>query len=250
MMKYFGKLSYLGAPYQGFERQKEGKTIQGILEEHLTSLTGRKTVVKAAGRTDAGVNALGQTFTFEAKEIRDLTHFTYALNRLLPRTIEVLELKEVPLSFDARHSCSGKIYRYDFSFGPKQPLQAGVVAYLGDRNHFDLENFQKALGAFEGKHCFKNFTSKAEDKDGFVRDVHIQEAEVDMENRVGHVIFQSNGFMTYMVRFLMGAAFQCALGKIQVQDIDERLNQESRKIMSFKAPAEGLCLLEVLYPCN
>ena len=58
MKKYFGKLSYLGAPYLGFERQKEGKTIQGILEEQLTSLTGRKTVIKAAGRTDAGVNAL------------------------------------------------------------------------------------------------------------------------------------------------------------------------------------------------
>ena len=57
MKKYFGKLSYLGAPYLGFERQKEGKTIQGILEEQLTSLTGRKTVIKAAGRTDAGVNA-------------------------------------------------------------------------------------------------------------------------------------------------------------------------------------------------
>ena len=250
MKKYFGKISYLGAPYLGFERQKEGKTIQGILEEQLTYLTGRKTVIKAAGRTDAGVNALGQTFTFEAKEICDLTHFMYALNRLLPRTMEVLELKEVPLSFDARHSCYGKIYRYDFSFGPKFPLQADVVAYLGDRRNFDLEKFQEALEAFEGKHCFKNFTSKAEDKDGFIRDVHIQDIQVDMEKRTGSVVFKSNGFMTYMVRFLMGAAFQCALGKIQVRDIKERLEREQRKIMSFKAPAEGLCLLEVLYPCN
>ena len=71
-----------------------------------------------------------------------------------------------------------------------------------------------------------------------------------MEKRTGSVVFKSNGFMTYMVRFLMGAAFQCALGKIQVRDIKERLEKEQRKIMSFKAPAEGLCLLEVLYPCN
>ena len=112
-MKIFGVLQYNGQAYWGFEKQKDYPSIQGKIEEILSSLLDHKIVIHGAGRTDKGVSARGQTFTFfSVKEIQDIERLRVALNRLLPKDIYVLSLKEVDSSFDARHSSCGKIYFY------------------------------------------------------------------------------------------------------------------------------------------
>ena len=246
-MKYLGVVSYCGNAYSGFERQKDKKTIQGTLEKELSFLLGVPTFIKGAGRTDSKVNAEGQTFSFEAKPIENVGRFLDALNRLLPRDIEMLRLEDVPDEFDARHSSCGKRYRYRFSYGSKMPFETSTVAYIGNRNDFDEAAFLEAIRLYEGEHRFHNFTTKKDDKDDFVRFVHIESAWVDGKKRQGEVVFVANGFMTYMVRFLVGAAFKAAFHTITIPFLKERIDSEERRIMSFKAPPEGLTLLEVLY---
>ena len=245
-MKYFGKVSYSGERYNGFQRQKKLLTVQGELEKQLSFLCGQPTLIKAAGRTDAGVHAKGQTFSFESKSIPDVAAFLKALNRLLPEDIYVLELKEVEDSFDARHSCCGKIYQYRFSVNQRYPLLTGKIAQLR-RDDFHLEGFLQALNEFNGTHNFQNFTTKPEDNHDFIRTVKVLDPVVEDEGNLITITFVGTGFMRYQIRFMVGAAIRVATNRLTVEDIRARLNQSKREIMPFKAPAEGLCLMEVLY---
>lgn len=251
MRNFLCVLSYIGHSYHGFERQKKYSSIQGEVERALTELIGKETLIHGAGRTDAGVNAKGQTFSFFAdKDIeKDKERFLYAFNRLLPSDISVLSLKEVPLSFDARHSSMKKIYSYSFLVGPKDPYKAFTVACLGIRG-FDYEGFEKAIKSVEGKHDFRDFTTKEEDKDDFCRDiskVDVQYEDLGDGAKQTRITFIGNGFMTYQVRIMVGAAFKVGLGKMSVEEYIRHLSPSKREIISFKAPAEGLTLEEVVY---
>ncbi|MCQ2741872.1 MAG: tRNA pseudouridine(38-40) synthase TruA [Bacilli bacterium] len=245
MSKYLMTISYNGAKFYGFERQPNLRSIQGSVEEALTSLFGEKTLIKGAGRTDKGVHAIGQTVSFEGK-IKDLDHFVYSINRLLPSDIVTKSVKEVSEKFDARHSSCGKIYRYDFSWGARDPLKNEMVAQL-ERGSFNSYALEEALGYFLGEHDFSNFTTKPTDVDNFIRNIESIDLDVDEENKTGSVTFKGNGFMTYMIRLMMGASFKAALGKIEPKEIKEMLERKPRHIVSYKAPASGLYLVEVLY---
>ncbi|MDY5441370.1 MAG: tRNA pseudouridine(38-40) synthase TruA [Candidatus Enteromonas sp.] len=247
-MKYAGIVSYCGAYYHGFERQVNLITVQGCIENHLSFICGEPISIKAAGRTDAGVSATGQVISFTpSNPIDNLPAFTDALNRLLPRDIEFLKIVPVKDEFDPRHSCYGKRYEYRFSYGSKCPLSAHVLAYFGNRKDFDAVAFKEAIHLFEGKHWFANFTTKETDKDDFFRIVHVECCEIDEEKRMGVVRFSGNGFMTYMVRFMIGAALKAALHKFEPDFIQKRLLPGERAIVPYKASPEGLSLIEVLY---
>lgn len=245
-MKYLGVVSYYGKAYSGFQRQRNGlKSIQGELERALSFALGKKTLIKGAGRTDAGVNALGQTFTFDVdKELKP--HFIKLLNHLLPQDISVTRIDACPPSFDARHSSVGKVYEYRFSIKGRDPFQYGKLTQL-ETEQFDKAVFEQALRYFEGEHDFQNFTTKAEDKDAFVRTIEPIEIIYDESGNLGRVIFKSNGFMTYQIRLIMGVCFKAAMGRIEVRTIPCLIDRRPRHIMSFKAPPDGLYLKEVLY---
>ena len=243
-MKYFGIVSYNGKNYYGFEKQKEYPSIQGKLEEILSSLLDHKITIHGAGRTDKGVSAKGQTFSFVSnKEISSLETFRKALNRLLPKDIYVSLLKEVDSSFDARHSSCGKMYSYSFHYGERNPLSE--LEYQMEFPNFSIDRFKECLNLLLGEHDFKNFTSKPHDVDNFIRTIK----SIDIEENNGHVrvLFKGNGFMTYQIRIMMGVAFRVALGRMALEDVTKNLNAKERKIISFKADPIGLCLEEVFY---
>ncbi len=243
-MNYFGCVSYDGKAYWGFEKQKEYPSIQGSLEKALSQLCGRCIVIHGAGRTDKGVSAKGQTFTFKAhRQIENLDQFLTALNRLLPKDIYVLSLKEVADSFDARHSCCGKIYSYSFHYGPRDVF--APIEYQLEIPGFSLDRMKECLNLYLGKHNFKNFTSKPIDVDHYIRTIQ----EIRVEENKGHVkvFFKANGFMTYQVRIMMGAALRVALGRMSLEEVKIALDSEKRKILSYKADPIGLMLEEVLY---
>jgi len=244
-MKYCGVVSYSGAAYKGFERQKDYPTIQGKLEDALSAICGDITLIHGAGRTDAGVNARGQTFSFESEPIKDISSFLHGLNRLLPGDIAVLSLREVPAEFDARHSSCGKIYSYAFHYGERDPL--ALHEFQLEWPHFSFDLFMACMKLYEGEHNFMDFTPKSEDKDHFIR--KIEDIRFAYDAKGGHmkVTLRGNGFMTYMVRILVGVAFKVAMGKLTLDEVRSLLDPIERKIISFKAPPEGLCLEEVLY---
>jgi tRNA pseudouridine38-40 synthase len=246
MNNYLATVSYLGKAYKGFERQPQYPTIQGKIEESLSTLLGKTTEIHGAGRTDAGVNAKGQTFSFFTDDlIHDRSYFVYALNRLLPKDIVVLSLRQVPPEFDARHSCAGKVYSYSFHYGVRNTF--AVDEYQLEYPKFDFSLFQAAMKLFEGEHNFQNFTTKPEDKDRYIRTISSIKFAFDATTGHMKVTLQGNGFMTYMVRIMVGTAFKVAMGKMSLKEVSTLLNAKKRTIISYKAPAEGLCLEEVLY---
>lgn len=246
-MKIAGLLSYNGSKYHGFEKQPHVRTIQGTLERVLSSFCGEKIAIKSSGRTDSGVHALGAVFAFSCARCFDLEKGRAAINRLLPPDISVLSWNEVPESFDPRHSSSGKVYEYRFSYGEKHPLEVGLLTQVKTRI-FDVEAFKKALSYFEGEHDFRNFTSKPEDKDDFVRCIDSIEIQIDEEKKRGLVRFHGNHFMTYQIRFMVGAAFRAAFHKLSPEEVPLLLSRRPREIVHFKADPDGLYLVQVEYP--
>ena len=245
-MKYFGVVSYSGERYAGFQRQNDKRTIQGEIEKQLSLYFGQEILIKGAGRTDAGVHALGQTFSFLGPEREDFEVIKKALNRLLPEDIYLRRLCAVPEDFDARHSCTGKVYEYTFTICERDPLRVGKIAQLC-RDDFDFDAFLRALKEFEGRHNFQNFTTKPEDIGDFIRCVEIVSVLREEEGNLVRVRLKGDGFMRYQIRLMLGACFKVAVGKMKVQNIAEALSEGPRNIVAYKAPAEGLCLVEVLY---
>jgi len=246
MKKYFAIVTYNGRNFHGFERQNEFRTVQGTLEKILTELCGKTTQIKAAGRTDAKVHALAQTFCFvHPKEIKNIDKFVYAFNSLLPSDIRIKEIKEVETSFDARHSCCGKVYLYKLNWGVKDPLLDGLVTQI-ERTDFVFENFTEALNLFKGKHDFSNFTTKVDDKDNFIRNIR----KIDI-TRTGEksceIEIESNGFMTYMVRMIIGSAIRVGVNKLTLDELSNIFNKRPRHPVSFKADPDGLYLKQVKY---
>jgi tRNA pseudouridine38-40 synthase len=243
-MKYLGVVQYLGLAYKGFERQKDFPSIQGSLEKALSSLLGHSETVHGAGRTDAGVSAKGQTFSFsEDKTLIDTAAFVHSLNCLLPKDIVVLSLTEVADSFDARHSAIGKVYSYSFHYGKRDPFRS--AEYQLEFPAFDFSLFEQAMNLYLGEHDFRDFTTKASDKDGFIR--RIDRLDFSLQDSHMKVTLEANGFMTYMVRIMVGVAFRVAEGKMPLEEVRALLQPGKRKILSFKADPKGLVLEEVIY---
>ncbi|MBQ7243373.1 MAG: tRNA pseudouridine(38-40) synthase TruA [Bacilli bacterium] len=245
-MRYRATLAYSGEHYAGFQRQKNKVTVQGTLEKTLSFLLGKETTVKGAGRTDAGVHARGQVFSFDADAIKDVSKFRHAFNRLLPEDIFIRDIQVVGENFDSRLHCRGKVYEYCFTIHDRDPLRVHKIAQLR-RDDFEFDGFLRGLSEFEGEHCFQNFTTKPEDNKGFVRNVHIVLADLLEDGNFVRVVLRGDGFMRYQIRMMVGAAIRVGLHRLAPEDIRASLQAKTRKILPYKAPAEGLCLLEVLY---
>ena len=245
-MRYLGKLAYNGKDFFGFQRLKEKRSVQKEVERALSRLKGDPVTIHGAGRTDAGVHAIGQTFSFDFPKIDDLASFTNKLNSLLPADIKAYGIEEKPEGFDARHHCSGKAYRYRFSYGERDPFEYGLLASINQKD-FDPNKLEEALSYFVGEHNFQNFTTKKEDPADFIRHIEKIEVTLDLEQKRGEVYFKGDAFMTYMIRLIMGTAFRACSGKIKPEDIPSLLKETPRHIQPYKAPAEGLYLEEVFY---
>jgi len=244
-MKYAALVSYLGTRYYGFEKQTKHDTIQGHLERALSFMANKPIKVHGSGRTDKGVHAFGQVISFEYLEIKDRTVFIGVFNRLLPGDIAIKEVVSVPSSFDARHSSIGKKYVYAFSCGEKNPFD--LLEYQFNYPKFDESLFNEALLLYEGKHDFRNFTTKKDDIDGFIRTLE-RPILTCTSNAHYEVSFTGNGFMRYMVRILVGAAFRVSFKKMGLKSLRKALDDiNPRHILSMKADPSGLRLEEVYY---
>ena len=242
-MKVLAVVSYKGTNYQGWQRQTNAPSIQEEIEKVLSKILNVETVIYGAGRTDAGVHAKGQTCHFTIDKEVDLDKLRYSVNCLLPKDIHIISLVEVNDDFHARYSAIGKHYTYTIVVGENNPFDNEfVLTYLKD---FDVNAYIKAFEPFNGEHNFQDFTSKEKDEDGFKRTVAIS-SEVNGNKITIH--FVGNGFMRYMIRFMVGAAIAVMEKRIDIDFIKSHLdNEKQREIIAYKAPGEGLVLEEVLY---
>jgi len=236
-------VKYKGTAYLGWAKQVDTKTVQGTIEGVLSQYFNETISIYGSGRTDAGVHALGQVFHFDIDKEIDLNKALYSLNRMLPDDIELLSFEYVSDSFHARLSAIEKHYQYVLVLDKKNPFQnelATIYPYP-----FDYEKFGLALGKFEGKHDFKDFTSKEEDDSLFIRNI-ISISVCRKDNKVT-IDFYGDGFMRYMIRFIIGTALAVASNKEDISFIDKHIDSKERNIVSYKADPQGLYLVQVKY---
>lgn len=241
-MNILAKVSYKGTNYQGWQTQIGGNTIQDVIQEKLSQILNTPITIYGSGRTDSGVHAYGQYFNFKIEKDIDLDKLRYSLNSLLPIDIHIISLNKVDDDFHARFSAKGKKYQYVIRLGENDPF-TNELTYNFVRP-LDVELFKKAIISFSGKHNFMNFTSKETDEDNFIRNIQV---EVIENNNFIYVNFTGDGFMRYMIRYMVGTALEIGEKRLKLDFIRKNLDAKERKIVSYKAPSQGLFLLDVIY---
>ena len=243
-MRVLGVVSYKGTRFQGWQKQPTVVTVQGEIEKALSQVLNSEVTIFGSGRTDAGVHAIAQTFTFDMSKDLDLDKLCFSINRMIDKDIKILSFTKVDDDFHARFSAKSKTYLYKIRLGVKDPFE-NEYRYIYPFE-FDFDLFSKALKQFEGKHCFKDFTSKEEDEDGYVREIY-QIVSKKQDNDIT-VEFTGNGFMRYQIRNMVGAALAVASKNEDLDFIPNHLKEgKNREICQYKAPPQGLYLVKVEY---
>ena len=243
-MRILGVCSYKGTNYYGWQKQVGFISVQSTIEEALSKVCDMPINITGSGRTDAGVHALRQYFHFDTDKEKDLKQLAYSLNKMLPEDIKILSFERVKDDFHARYSATRKIYEYRIVLKNKDPFMDQLAFVYPMELDFDL--FKEVLNKFVGKHNYQDFTSKEEDEGGFIREIY--EIKVSKDGSNISVRFEGNGFMRYQIRNMIGAAINVANKKEEISFIDYHLKEDKqREIISYKAPANGLYLVDVLY---
>ena len=245
-------IAYDGRPYNGWQSQSCGNTVQDFLEKALHEVAKQSLRLHGSGRTDAGVHALGQVCHFDPPVGISMNPYNWvpAINTKLPATIRVMACEEVPADFHSRFSAIGKVYQYDLCTDPVlPPLKAGLAWHLP--RLFDTERLREALDLFVGRHDFHGFAAyrgnELPDMD-WVRTIE----SIDLETLSDgyRITYRGDGFLYKMVRLLMGGAIHAANGRIRLEDLAAYLDQPEGLPYGKSplcAPSDGLYLKDVLY---
>lgn len=246
-MNYKMILQYEGTRYNGWQRQgNTDQTIQGKLETLLGRLTGEEVEVQGSGRTDAGVHARGQVANFHLKIPKQPEQLMEELNRYLPADIGVLELTRAPERFHSRLSASGKLYRYQIWMEGKADVFSRRFFYpLGNR--LNREAMEEAAGLLIGERDFKSFCGNRNMKKSTVRQLRRIDIRPVWRGKALEIDYEGNGFLQQMVRILTGTLIEVGLGKRSAGEMTQILEAKNRQAAGVTAPAQGLCLMQVMY---
>lgn len=239
-------IEYDGTRYSGWQRQAAAPTVQAEIEKALGTLTRTAVVLLGAGRTDAGVHALGQVASFRCDTRLDPDQLLRGLNSLLPPDIAILDCRRVPEDFHARFSARSKTYRYRVL---NRAVRSAVDRHTCWFIHtpLDLSAMQAAALGVIGRRDFKAFESTGSPRAHTVRNVTAAEWVRDPGS--GLLLFQieADGFLRCMVRNLVGTLVAVGRGKMEPARIAAILDSRDRRQAGPTAPARGLFLVEVRY---
>jgi tRNA pseudouridine38-40 synthase len=241
-------LEYDGTNYHGSQYQANAPTIQGEMEKALQQLTGETTRIKAASRTDAGVHARGQVVSFRTNSVLPLQAFIDGLNHYLPRDIAVKEAFQSDGLIDVRRRAVSREYKYYILNRPtRSPLRQGL-SYLVEEQ-LDAAAMDRACRALVGRHDFASFVASAGTAKArrTVRDIF--KAEVTREGDMVILDMVANSFLPHQVRNTAGILIRVGLGKVTVDDFYGLVAAATPGLAGPMAPAGGLCLEKVNYPC-
>jgi tRNA pseudouridine38-40 synthase len=244
MGRYKLTLEYEGTAYHGWQVQPGLATIQGTLQDVLARFTGAPVQVMGAGRTDAGVHALGQVASFSADLGLDPPTLRKALNANLPPDIVVCRVEEAPPDFDARRSARSKTYRYSvLRRDYPSAWHARHTLYVPSR--LDADAMAEAVKSVIGTHDFSAFRAGTCTATTPVRTV--LEAAWSMAGDLWHFEITGNAFLQHMVRILVGTFLEVGRGRRRAAEVAEILASRDRRRAGKTIPAQGLCLVEVHY---
>ncbi len=258
------KLAYDGTRFSGWQIQPERRTVQGVLEQAIKDLTGETLRVLCAGRTDAGVHALGQVANFRTNSTIPGEKWSEALACCLPEDVVVIASQEVALDFHATYSACSKRYRYLIRQSSREdPFLRRYAWRLS--SPLNLTAMQAASSYLLGQHDFRCFESHYPNKATSVRTVLSAEM-TSLKHWIGwgsqalarpmptsaageYLAFEieADGFLYNMVRTIVGSLVEIGREKEPPEWIGQLIQQQSRSSAGATAPAHGLYLVDVQY---
>jgi tRNA pseudouridine38-40 synthase len=244
-------LSFDGTDFSGWQRQKNAITIQGVTESALFRITNAPVTLHGAGRTDAGVHALAMVASFTTESHIALPKLQNGLNALLPSSIRIIKMEDVPANFHARFSALSKTYLYNIDTSPIQsPFSRLFSAHIPQ--NLSIHRMQQCLQVISGTHDFESFeASGSRDKSiitgrGSIRTLHA--ASVSKTGTDTYQFeFAGDGFLRHMVRNIMGTILNVGKGQTSVDIFKEILVAKNRSCAGATAPAHGLFLKKIYY---
>ncbi|UCH35428.1 MAG: tRNA pseudouridine(38-40) synthase TruA [Armatimonadota bacterium] len=237
-------VEYDGTGYCGFQRQSRLPTIQGELEAALGKLLDEPVAITAAGRTDAGVHALGQVVNFRSERPVPAARWPRAVNRLLPRQIVVKRAQEVGDDFHARRMATSRRYQYTILNRGEPSALLGRFAYqTGDT--LDLAAMRGAARPLVGEHDFAAFQAAGSPSASTVR--RVTAARVMRLGDVVIVVIEANSFLYQMARIAVAALLAVGRGELAPADVQRIMKSGDRGRIGPPAPPHGLCLVRVRY---
>jgi tRNA pseudouridine38-40 synthase len=237
-------LEYDGTNYVGWQRQAEGISIQGLVEDALAPFAGGPVTVHGAGRTDAGVHALGQVASVTTAAPHDPSTIQRGLNAVLPADVRVLQVEEGAPGFHARFDAVSKTYEYRIVNAPfVSAFDHRYVWHVPGR--LDLEAMRRAAEALRGTHDFAAFQSAGGEAMTTRRTI----LSIALTERAGQLCLtvDGDGFLRHMVRAIAGTLVDVGLGRWEPAYVAEIVASRSRARAGRAAPPCGLFLIRVTY---
>jgi tRNA pseudouridine38-40 synthase len=252
-------VSYDGTRFVGWQRQAEGVSIQGLLEDALARFEGAPVAVHGAGRTDAGVHALGQVATSRITSAHPIDALARGLNAWLPPDVRVTDVQEAAADFHARFSARSKTYRYLLrNASLVSPFERACVWHVPET--LDLDAMRAAANALVGTHDFAAFRSTGSDTKGTVRTITRSEIVTRVERALPWsapheapnetlIVYEisGDGFLRHMVRAIVGTLVEIGRGERPAASMAALLAGGSRAQAGVTAPPRGLFLVRVVY---
>jgi tRNA pseudouridine38-40 synthase len=237
-------IAYEGTDFEGWQYQPQKRTVQGVIQAAIREITKQGHTIVGAGRTDAGVHAIGQVANFKTTFHIALENLKRALNSLLPKDVYVRDIVEVPLEFHARYSAKAKVYEYRI-LQRKEP-DVFMRRYVWHVFHnLRPEFLRRCLECLIGEHDFSSFSASGSSVKTFVRKMY--DASLAVNGDMFVLRFKANGFLRHMVRNIVGTLIQLDVKGKDVDELVKIMEKKDRKAAGITAPPQGLYLVEVIY---
>ena len=228
----------------GWQKQPNKLNIQGEIERAIEIITGEKVELIGSGRTDAGVNAVGQIANFKIEKDFPIEKIPIALNSQLKKSIRIKKAEEVPERFHSRYNCKKKTYEYTINNS-----EQGTAIYRNMQYHYPIKldetKMDEAVKYLIGEHDFKSFKASGTSSKSSVRIIY--DAKVERKGDIITITLTGNGFLYNMVRIISGTLVEVGEGKIEPGKIKEILDAKDRLKAGKTLPPTGLCLINVEY---
>ncbi|MEX1299438.1 MAG: tRNA pseudouridine(38-40) synthase TruA [Desulfotignum sp.] len=238
-------IEYDGTGFSGWQRQTDNPTIQGALEQVLSTILNQPVTLAGSGRTDAGVHARAQVASFCAETGMDPFTLKKGVNRLMKHPIVLKDCVQVPDSFHAQYSAVSKEYNY-YILNRQDPCAIGRNYVWHVHRPLDLIPMNQCCQRICGTHDFKSFENAGSPRRSTVRTVFMARMDRLKNDRL---VFQicADGFLKNMVRNLMGTLVDAGHGKITPRMFENIMSGQKRSLAGATAPARGLFLHQVNY---
>lgn len=238
-------VEYDGSNYHGYQKQLNAHTIQAELEKTIHMISGELVSVCAAGRTDAGVHALGQVVAFNTEATIPAERWSLALNSFLPADIRILVSQAVSPGFHPQFDALQKSYSYLIYRQKERTTFYRNYALLDDQE-LSIKEMQQACSLIQGKHDFRSFCASGSRVKTWERTVSI--CNLEAEGNWLKLNITANGFLYNMVRIVMGTLLEVGRNRINAEQITSIIASRDRNQAGPTAAPQGLYLCSVEYP--